>query len=222
MQIFRWMVQDHSFKCIPVSLSCLSFLQPYSFLHPIFYPSAPAQKLASTHVIYPHRHQPMGAIWNSNPIVKMARQGWGQTAKSTEYDDLKWTFFELKGEDSPQVHIDSSIPLFPNNLMHAKKSFLSNDITFGAHSLVHWPQESKPTFCLIHLAPHTFISATTWYDPHHKIEKVVDQEWLQDRLKTDLYDNFVREISLWFFYNSLNLSERFPWRSPSTYQSILP
>ena len=28
-----------------------------------------------------------------------------------------------------------------------------------------------------------------WYDPHHEIEKLVDQEWLQDCLKTNLYEN---------------------------------
>ena len=28
-----------------------------------------------------------------------------------------------------------------------------------------------------------------WYNPHHEIEKLVDQEWLQDHLKTYLYEN---------------------------------
>ena len=39
-----------------------------------------------------------------------------------------------------------------------------------------------------------------WYDPHHEIEKVVDQEWLQDRLEIDLYETVTRCL-----YGSKNL-----------------
>ena len=39
-----------------------------------------------------------------------------------------------------------------------------------------------------------------WYDPHHKIDKLVDQEWLQDHLETNLY-----EIATCCLYGSKNL-----------------